>query len=147
MARVRSELVGMQETREAIAEFTKSVQRSVGRRALLIPAHIIGARAQSNAPVSTRPDDPTPGSLKASFQIVRGTGRQNMALARVAILFVDPAAVPTEYGTTKMSAQPWFRPAIQAMTPAAQAAFETELVREVDKAAEKAARKSKAVAG
>jgi HK97 gp10 family phage protein len=143
MKSTRTELAGLQETREAMAEFTKGVQRNVGRRALLVPAHIIGANAQSRAPVSTRPDDPTPGSLRGSFQIGRGKGRQQMAVARVAILFIDPAAVPIEYGTTKMAAQPFFRPAIDAKTPEAIAAFETILVQEVNKAAAKAAKKSK----
>jgi len=139
---VRTELKGFAEVRESLAEFSKTVARNVARRALMQAAEIIGDAAQQAAPVSTDPRNPTPGSLKASKDIKRGKAGREMAT--VAVIFDDVAAVPTEYGTTKMAARPWFRPAADASEARAIAAFASALTDEVEKAAAKAAKKSKA---
>jgi HK97 gp10 family phage protein len=143
---VRTELKGLKEVREGLAEFSKTVARNVGRRALMPAAEIIANAAQANAPVSTRTDQwkSEPGSLKASKQIKRD--KPGKGMATVAIIFDDPAAVPTEYGLTsrRYPAQPWFRPAVDANESRAVAAFGSALTEEVEKAAAKAAKKSKA---
>ena len=114
----------------------------------MVPANKIGDAAQERAPVSTRPSDPDKGSLKASKEVVRGkANKENMAT--VAVIFRDPAAVPTEYGLTNRQypPRPWFRPAVDATTSEALRSFGTALTDEVEKAAARAAKKSKAVAG
>ena len=146
MAGPGSELKGLKEVREALQEFTKTVQRNVGKRALVIPADIIGAAVQARAPVSSRPSDPTKGSLRGAMQVVKAKGGRG-TMATVAVLVADPAAVPNEYGTTKMAAQPFFRPGVDASESAAVSAFERALTDEVFKQAANAAAKSKAVAG
>jgi HK97 gp10 family phage protein len=140
----KAELKGLKEVREGLAEFSKTVARNVARRALMPAAEIIGDAAQAAAPVSDRAEQwkSTPGSLKASKQIKRGKADGQMAT--VAVTFTDPAAVPTEYGTTKMAARPWFRPAADRVEGQAVATFASALTDEVEKAAAKAAKKSKA---
>ena len=141
---MRTELKGLKEVREGLAEFSRTIQRNVGRRALMQSAEIIGDAAQANAPVSDRPQQwkSEPGSLKGSKEIKRGKASGQMAT--VAVIFSDPAAVPTEYGTTKMAARPWFRPAAAAVEGQAVATFASALREEVEIAAAKAAKKSKA---
>jgi len=138
---IKTELAGFRETREALQELSKTVQRNVGRRALRVPAELIADATRQRAPVSSRPDNPTPGSLRASVSVVNAKAKSGAA---VAVLVEDVAAVPNEFGTTKMSAQPFFRPAIQASEAAALHAFGNALKPEVEKAAAKAAKKSKA---
>lgn len=140
-----AELKGLKEVREGLAEFSRTIARNVGRRALLVPANIIGDRAQANAPVSTRPFNKTPGSLKASKE-VKPAKTERRSIATVAIIFRDEAAVPTEYGLTTRDypAQAWFRSAIDATIGQAEASFGRALTEEVEKAAARAAKKSKA---
>lgn len=137
----KNELVGFKECREALAEFSRTVAGNVVKRALIPPAEIIGRAAQAAAPVSTRPHNPTPGSLKASMTISPGKGSKTPS---VAIIFNDAAAVPIEYGLSgrRYPAQPFFRPAVDANETAALHAFGAALKPGVEAAAEKAARRS-----
>lgn len=141
----KSELLGLKECREALQEMSKRAQRGLGAMALRKPAEIIKDAVQSRAPVSTRPSDPTKGSLKASGAVKKG--RMKGTLVSIAVIFEDEAAVPNEYGTTKMGAQPFFRPAVDAVEPQAIAAFTSALTQEVEAAAAKAAKASKSKAG
>ena len=136
-----AQLAGFKETREAMQELTKTVQRNVGRRSLDAAAAIIATATKSRAPVSTDPRNKTPGSLRASVQVVKSKSRVGAASG---VLVADPAAVPNEYGTTKMAAQPFFRPAIDASEGAALQAFASAITVEVEKAAKRAAKQSKA---
>jgi len=142
----KSELRGLKEVREGLAEFSRTIARNVAARALMVPANIIADRAQANAPVSNRPSDPSPRSLKNSKRVVRGKAGRG-AMATVAIIFQDDAAVPTEYGLTTRDYPPqgWFRAAVDATNAQAQASFGSALTQEVEAAAAKAAKKSKAV--
>jgi HK97 gp10 family phage protein len=137
---VKTQLAGFRETREALQDLSKTVQRNVGRRALRVPAEIIADATRALAPVSSRPDNPTPGSLRASVSVVNAKARSGAA---VAVLVEDPAAVPNEYGTSKMAAQPFMRPAINANEARCIAAFGQAIKPEVERAAAKAAKKSK----
>jgi hypothetical protein len=137
----KAELMGLKECREALQEMNKRTQKGLGSIALRRAANIIFGAVEARAPVSSRPDNPTPGSLKASGFVGKNSARGQ--LASIAVIFSDPAAVPNEYGTTKMAAQPYFRPGVDASEAAAIAAFESALTEEVTAAAEKVASKSK----
>lgn len=131
---------GFKECREALQELSKTVQRNVGRRALLAPAGVIAVAVKVKAPVSSDPRDPTPASLRESVQIVPEKSRGTAA--QVAVVAEDEAAVPNEFGTTKMTAQPFFRPAVDGARAAAGAAFAAALKPEVDAAVARAAKRA-----
>lgn len=135
------ELVGFKECREALQELSRTVGGNAVKRALRPAADLVGDAAQANAPVSTRPFNPTPGSLKASKAIKPGRGSKTPT---VAVIFEDIAAVPTEYGLTGRDypPKPWFRPAVDANETAAIHRFGTALKPEVEQAAAKAAKRS-----
>lgn len=135
---VRTELKGFKECRETLQELSRAVQKNVGRRSLMPAAEIGAAAVRARAPVSSRPDNPTPGSLKGSISVVPAKGR----IAKVAILADDLAAVFNEYGTVKMEAQPFFRPAINATEDTMLRTFGDHLRVEVTKAAERAAKRA-----
>ena len=110
----KAELLGLKQCREVLQELPTTMARLAVRGPLLEAARTIQQAVEARAPVSSRPDNPTPGSLKASGKSRRHRkGRGN--LDTVAVIFTDPAAVPNEYGTTKMAAQPYFRPAVDAV--------------------------------
>ena len=136
-----TELAGAKETREALQELTKTVQRNVGRRALRVSAQIIASATEARAPVSSRASNRSPGSLKQSVDVVPHRSKVGAAIA---VIVKDVAAVPVEFGLTNRNyaAQPFFRPAISASESAAIAAFEAALKQEVEAAAARAAKRS-----
>jgi HK97 gp10 family phage protein len=135
----RTYLAGFKEAREVLQELSRGVQRGVGKRALQVPAELIAGAVRAKAPVSNRAGNPTPGSLRGSIKVV--PSRTVKGSVRVAVLAEDIAAVPNEFGTSKMPAQPFFRPAADATRDAAGRAFGAALKPEVEKAAAKAAAK------
>jgi HK97 gp10 family phage protein len=138
---MRTELAGFKECREGLAEFSKTIQRNIAKRALRPAAEVVADATRARAAVSNSPYNKTPGSLRAAVTVVPARGK---GAVKVAVLVADPAAVPNEYGTTKMAAQPFFRPAVSASEGTALAVFGAALKGEVEAAADKAARKSKA---
>jgi HK97 gp10 family phage protein len=130
---------GFKECRESLQELSKTVQRNVGKRSLLVPATIIAKAVEANAPVSGDPNNRTPGSLRAS--VTPSPERKGKSKASVVVIAEDPAAVPNEFGTHKMAAQPFFRPAVDSVRDAAGAAFAGALKSEVDAAVARAAKK------
>jgi HK97 gp10 family phage protein len=131
---------GFKECREALQELSKGVRRGVGKRALLAPAAVIAAVVKARAPISNDPHDRSPGSLKDSVKAV--TDKSVKGGPRAAVLAADPAAVPNEFGTHKMAARPFFRPAVDAARAAAAVAFAAALKSEVDAAVKRAAAKA-----
>jgi hypothetical protein len=134
-------LEGFRECIAGLEEFSRTVAGNVVKRALVPPANLVGNAAQVRAPVSTAPHNPTPGSLKASKAIKPGRGSKTPT---VAVLFNDPAAVPTEYGLTSRNypPKPWFRPAVAASQSAMLASFGAALKPGVEAAAKRAAKRS-----
>jgi HK97 gp10 family phage protein len=140
-----TELVGYKEARETLHELSKAMQRGVGKRALHTAGQILVQATKANAPVSSDPNDKTPGSLKAAPRTVNARPGKR-AEAAVAILVEDAAAVRVEFGSVhNVPAEPFFRPAIDSTKDAMGSAFGAALAVEVVAAAERAAkRKAKA---
>lgn len=132
---------GLRECREALQSLDRRVQTNVGKRALGAPADVFVAAIKQKAPVSDRPSNPTPASLRDSIVKTKPSSRRGRA--EMAILAEDIAAVPNEYGTSKMAPQPFFRPAVDAnRLPAAQA-MASAVQRETDAAAQRAKGRNK----
>lgn len=144
---VHSELEGFKEARESLHEFSKAMQKGVGRRALRTTAEILVAATRSNAPVSSDPNDKTPGSLKAAPTAVSAKPGKR-AEAAVAVLVEDPAAVRVEFGSVhNKPAEPFFRPAIASSENAMVAEFGAQLAVEVVATAERVAKKAAKAGG
>jgi HK97 gp10 family phage protein len=141
----KAELKGFKECREALQDMPEMIQRLTVRGPLIEAARTIHKEVESRAPVSARPSNPTPGSLKAGGR-ARRHRRGRGSLDTVAVQFTDPAAVPNEYGTTKMAAQPYFRPAVDAVEAEVMARFGESLKQAVDKAARDLAEASRLAA-
>ena len=141
MAKGVTRLAGMREAREALQQLSKAVQRGVGKRALRVPARIVAEDTDRRAKVSSRASNPTPGSLKASPQVV--DAKSEKGSPRIAVLVEDPAAVPKEYGLGQKDypAEPFFRPAVEAVREVAGRAMTAALRQEVDAAAHRAAKR------
>lgn len=141
MAKGVTRIEGFKECREVLQELSKTVQRNVGKRALLAPATVIAAAVKAKAPVSSRGGNPTPGSLRDSVTVAPEKSSQK-GVAQIAVVAADVAAVPNEFGTTKMEAQPFFRPAVDTARLAAGQAFAAALKPEVDAAVARAAKRA-----
>lgn len=140
----QTQLKGLKETREAMQDLGKTLARNVGRRALRAAGKIIVDATAARAPVSTDPHNPTPGSLKASPRIVNAKASKRWGAVGVAVLVEDPAAVRVEFGRTNQQAEPFFRPAIAATETAVTAEFERAVTEEVEAAAARVGKRSKA---
>lgn len=130
----------MKECREALQTLSKAVQRNVGKRALRAPAEVIARAVKARAPVSTRGNNPTKGSLRESVTVA--ASRAEKGRPTVVVLAADVAAVPNEFGTSKMAAQPFFRPAVDAAREQAGAVMADALRGEVDAAVARAAKRA-----
>jgi len=135
----RGHLEGMQGCREALQELGRTVGRNVGKRALRATAELLAERQRATLPVSSRSGNPTPGSLRAAPQVV--SARTEKGRPRVAMLIDDIAAVPGEFGTSKMRPHLKVRATTDAMRPALAEVMGQSLKIEVDAAAHKASRK------
>lgn len=120
----------MKEAREALHKLDRHVQQQIGKAAVNAAADIFVAEIRARAPVSRRPGNPTPGSLKQSVKKKASGGRKN--IARVELRVEDIAAVPNEFGTSKMKAQPFARPAVDAKREAAAQAVADTVRSEVE---------------
>jgi hypothetical protein len=122
----------MREARETLQELGKRVETRVGQRSLMIgPGAVIEKAVSARAKASTRSNNPTPGSLKASPKVVKS--RKEKRGPRAAVLVEDPAAVPKEYGLRSRNypPEPFFRPAVDASREQAGQAMAEALKSEV----------------
>lgn len=102
-----------------LAETLKSIRKTLNaegnialadrvRDALLVPAQMIADEARDIAPRGAT------GRLRESIKAAKGKGAG-------AVAFVDRTVAPYAYfvevGTSKMSAQPFFKPAVAALRP------------------------------
>lgn len=134
-----SHLEGMKECREALQELSRTVQRSVGKRALRAAGEVWVARQKAMLPVSSRASDPTRGSLKAAPEVA--ASRTERGDPRVALLIDDMAAVPGEFGTSKMAPHLKVRATTDSVREPMGRALGSALKHEVDSAAARAAAK------
>lgn len=136
------QIAGMREARETLQELGKTIATRVGKAALKNgPAPVFIAAIKSKARVSSRANDPTPGSMRDAVKIGKASSRRGQA--RLEIVVDDPAAVPNEYGLKhrKYPAHPFVRPGIDAARGAAAAAMAEQLRIEVDEAALRVAKR------
>ena len=136
----RSHITGMKGCRESLQQLSRAVQRGIGKRALQAPAGVIAAAVKSRAPVSGRGNNPSRGSLRDSVKVA--AARAEKGRPTVVVLADDVAAVPNEFGTSSMAAQPFFRPAVDAVREQAGAAMANALKSEVDAAVVRAAKRA-----
>ncbi len=108
------ELRGVKELDHALAQLPKAVGRSVLRQALTRAAAPVVAEAEQNAPVGAT------GTLQASITakttLTRSQKAQRVKAGAVEVFVgsVDPKSHLLEFGTSKMTAQPFLRPAWDA---------------------------------
>jgi HK97 gp10 family phage protein len=125
-----SHIEGMREAREKLQDLAKAAQTRIGNRSLERPAKVFVRRIKAKAQVSGRPGNPTPGSLRESISDAKA--RKERGRPTRVIIADDVAAVPNEYGTSKMAAQPFFKPAIDEGREEAGQAMADALKEEVD---------------
>lgn len=103
---------GMKEARESLQQLNRHVQGLVGKVAVNAAADVFVDAITARAPVSDRPGNPTPGSLKRSIR--KRSLRRTKNIARVEVIVDDVAAVPKEFGlaTRDYPAEPFARPAV-----------------------------------
>lgn len=123
-------LEGFREAREQLHSLAKAAQTKIGNRAIMVPATVLADAVRAKAPVSTRERNKTKGSLRDSVKAAKS--RKEKGRPTAVVLAEDVAAVPNEFGTSKMQPQPFFRPAVDANRDAAGRAFAEALKTEVD---------------
>lgn len=129
----------MRECREALQELSRAVQTRVGKKSLAAGGEVWVERQRATLPVSSSPYDKTPGSLRAAPEVV--SSRKERGGPRVALLIDDIAAVPGEFGTSKMQAHLKVRAVTNAARDAMGLAVGEALKVETEAAARRAASK------
>lgn len=141
MAR-RVRVDGLRELDTALGQLPKATGKNVLRRVLRLAAKPIEQAAEARAPKLT-------GRLETSINTGTRLNRRQRAMARKAgkstveihVGTADPAGVPQEFGTFKEDAQPFMRPAWDAEKDGALTTIATELGGEIEKAAQRLAKK------
>jgi len=140
----RVEMTGFKELENALLELPKAVAKNVLRRALMKAGRPVVEGAQANAPVRT-------GQLQKDIDIrARLVRRQRRGRAKAGDveMFIGPAFPGAahghllEFGTSKMAARPFLRPAWDAAKDGVLKAIGSELWTAIDKAAKRLARKA-----
>jgi len=140
----RVEMLGFRELEQALLELPKAVAKSALRQALKKAGQPVVADAQRKVPVLT-------GELLGSLDI-RSTlskrQRRGRAKAGDVEMFIGPSWPKgahghlVEFGTSKMAARPFLRPAWDANKERVLAAIGKELWASIEKAARRLARKA-----
>jgi hypothetical protein len=107
-----SRLEGMGPAIANLRKLSEYAQKQIGKNALQAGAAVAVKRVKAKAKVSTRANDPTPGSLKESVR--DKPGRAKKGIDTRAVVVEDVAAVPKEFGLTRRNypPEPFARPAI-----------------------------------
>jgi len=156
---------GLRELDAALQQFTKSTQRRVLERVLKKAAKPIEATATKNAPVETgalkrsiktvvRRTNPGKSAFAAAMrsgasrvqagQAARAANRDAKgqgAAAFVRIQATSPHARFVEFGTRKMSAQPFMGPAFRSQQRATVDSIRADLKAEIQKTASRVAKR------
>lgn len=145
----KSELLGLRDLRSNLLELPKATARAALQRTLkkaAEPTHKLW--------VAKAPDDPITGPPDLKTSIVVGpssrlTGRQKRDakkegkfFAEIHVGTADPAGQQQEYGNVNHPAQPSGRPAWEATKERALETIKTELGTEIEKSAQRLARKA-----
>lgn len=131
-----TKLIGMGDCLATLASLKKATATAVGRRSLLPAAELLRAAVEARAPERQ-------GNLKRSARVDKKSQpkRRRRGAVDVTIIADDAAAVPQEFGTHDMAAQPFFRPAVEAEKSAMFNAVARDLQTETTKAAQRVARR------
>lgn len=135
-----SRLEGFKEAREALQALSRSVQRGALKRSLNAPADLLVKRLKERTPVSDDPYNKTPGSLRDGTKRVPARARKGTP--RVAVVIEDIAAVPIEFGTSKMEAKPYVRDTTDNSRTAMAEVLGEAAKAEIDQAAERSAKRA-----
>lgn len=159
-----AEIHGLEETLRALRALPKAISGKGGgplRKALYAAAKVVRAEVKQATPVRTgllRDSiaifrDREPGRIAANEHYTVGIRKQrkkyrenyrNGRLGRIGKSYSTAGAAFygkfVEFGTSKMAAHPFMRPAFEASKQAAVTAFENALRKEVGKAVEQAKR-------
>jgi HK97 gp10 family phage protein len=111
----------------------KAAARGVGRRALQVPAKILAAEMAARAEVLT-------AALRNSIKVIREKAAKGRP--QVSVIADDPAAIPNEFGTMDMTAQPFGRPALDSKKGEMLTEFGKALDDEVQKTVIRAERRA-----
>ncbi len=158
---------GLRELDKALAEMSKATARNVLKRALIKAAEPIADKARQLVPKDTHALE---RSIIASSKLANPVGKAEYAAAMkagkgksaaagamrearreaggefFAEISVGPGQLPhahlVEFGSSKMAAQPYLRPAWDAHKVDALDAISGELKSEIDRAAKRAAQKA-----
>jgi hypothetical protein len=105
-----SRLEGMGPAIANLRKLSEYAQKQIGKNALQAGAAVAVKRVKAKAKVSTRANDPTPGSLKESVR--DKPGRAKKGIDTRAVVVEDVAAVPKEFGLTRRNypPEPFARP-------------------------------------
>lgn len=150
MAIVRVEVDGLKQLRERLNRLNVKLAKKVARRALNAGATVIRKQAKLNAPVAPEPylvDDGTelkqlvqPGNIGKN--IIQKNVKTNEFIAAVVIAvrgkrkygYANRIGSLKEFGTVKMAAEPFMRPALDEKGPEAIEVIKKRLTEELVKA-------------
>jgi HK97 gp10 family phage protein len=134
---MKSGLIGTGDALATLSALSKQTAKAVGRRSLIPAAQILVAEVTFNAPVLS-------GALAASVRIDTKISRmkQRKGAVDLAVIADDPAAVPTEYGTSDTPIQSFFRRAIASVKAAMFEAVASALQSETVAAAKRVAKRA-----
>lgn len=127
-----SRVEGMGPALQALRKLSLHAQNKIGKVALKAAADTLVPRVKAKARVSERSDDPTRGSLRDS--VTSKPGRARKGVDTRAILVMDVAAVPKEFGLSRKDypAEPFMRPAIDSGRAEAGQALADSIKNEVE---------------
>jgi HK97 gp10 family phage protein len=139
---------GLKELDEALGEFPKATARNVLKRVAVKSLQPLITMARQLVPVRT-------GELRNSLKITTKLSKRQASIARREAAregksfyqtYAGPSALPyahmVEFGTSKMKAQPYMRPAWDATKHQALDIISKELEKEINAAAARAAKKT-----
>lgn len=138
---------GFADASRALNALSKTVAKNVGRRSLMPSAHLLRDTVSSYAPrLSGNLSDSVIVTDKGTKATARRKRRAGDSSVEVYVIAEDPAAVPQEYGTNDMPAQPYFRRAVDAVKARIFDMVGNDLKRLVIDAAQRAAKRAAKIA-
>lgn len=158
MANASMRIEGLADLQRALKELPERLQKKALATAVAKGARVIGRDAQSRVPVLKKFDSRrTPGLLKRLIRVSRGVRRTTEAAAFVSVRRMNRKQIArfkaktgykgadnpfdpfywrfVEFGTSKMAAQPFLRPAFEAQKELAARTIGDELAVAIEKEA------------